>query len=299
VTHVDGLKRDIDTATDGFGAAVKAAKEADVVVLCLGEGRDLSGEARSRAFLNLPGAQENLFDEIAKTGTPIVLVLFSGRPLVFPEQFARAQAVFYAWHPGTMAGPALADLLLGKATPSGKLTVSFPRTVGQIPVYYNHRNTGRPPQKENVGIPMGTPQDPQGYFSKFIDVHSTPEFPFGHGLSYTTFDYSNLEVTPPKDKSGTLTVRAQITNTGHRDGVEIAQLYTRDLVASLTRPVRELKGFERVPLKAGETRAITFEVPATQLGFFNEAGGYLVEPGKFEVWVGGSSEATLRGEFEL
>jgi len=299
VTHVDGLKRDIDTATDGFGAAVKAAKEADVVVLCLGEGRDLSGEARSRAFLNLPGAQEKLFDEIAKTGTPIVLVLFSGRPLVFPDQFARAQAVFYAWHPGTMAGPALADLLLGKATPSGKLTVSFPRTVGQIPVYYNHRNTGRPPQKENVGIPMGTPQDPQGYFSKFIDVHSTPEFPFGHGLSYTTFAYSHLEVTPPKDKSGTLAVRAQITNTGHRDGVEIAQLYTRDLVASLTRPVRELKGFERVPLKAGETRAITFEVPATQLGFFNEAGGYLVEPGKFEVWVGGSSEATLRGEFEL
>jgi beta-glucosidase len=299
LVHAAGLKSDIDDTSEGFAAAVKAAKQAEIVVLCLGEGRNLSGEARSRAFLTLPGAQEKLFDAIAATGKPIVLVIFSGRPLVFPQQFACAQSVLYAWHPGTMAGPALTDLLFGKATPSGKLTVSFPRTVGQIPVYYNHRNTGRPPQKENVGIPMGTPQDPQGYYSKFIDVHSTPVFPFGHGLSYTTFSYSNINVTAPTGADGTLKVTATVTNTGSREGVEIAQLYTRDLAASLTRPVRELKGFERIPLKPGEKQAITFEVPAKALGFFNEAGEFIVEPGKFHVWVGGSSEATLRGEFTL
>jgi beta-glucosidase len=299
IIHAPGTKRDIDDSTDGFAAAIKAAKQAEVVVLCLGEGRDLSGEARSRAFLNLPGAQEKLFDAVAATGKPIILVLFSGRPMVFPRQFAKARAVFYAWHPGTMAGPALTDLLLGKATPSGKLTVSFPRTVGQIPIYYNRRNTGRPPQKENVGIPMGTPQDPQGYYSKFIDVHSTPEFPFGHGLSYTTFAYSDLVVTAPKSHDGTLTVTATVKNTGSREGVEVVQLYTRDLVGSITRPIRELKGFERVPLKAGEQRTITFNVPAKDLGFFNEDGRFIIEPGKFHVWVGGSSEATLRGEFEL
>jgi beta-glucosidase len=299
ILHAPGTKRDIDDSFDGFSAAVKTAKKADLVVLCVGEGRDLAGEARSRAFLNLPGAQEKLFDAVAATGKPIVLVVFAGRPLVFPEQFAKAQAVFYAWHPGTMAGPALSDLLLGKANPSAKLTVSFPRTVGQIPVYYNHRNTGRPPQKENVGIPMGTPQDPQGYFSKFIDVHSTPEFPFGHGLSYTTFAYSDLHVVGPGGLDGLLTVTAVVKNTGSRDGVEIAQLYTRDLVGSITRPVRELKGFEHVPLKTGEQRTITFSVPAKDLGFFNEEGRYIVEPGKFHVWIGGSSAATLRGEFEL
>ncbi|ATC65632.1 beta-glucosidase BglX [Nibricoccus aquaticus] len=299
ILHAPGTKRDIDDSTDAFAAAVKAAKKADVVILCLGEGRDLAGEARSRAFLNLPGTQEKLFDAIAATGKPIVLVIFAGRPLVFPAQFAKARAVFYAWHPGTMAGPALADLLLGTANPSAKLTVSFPRTVGQIPIYYNHRNTGRPPQKENVGIPMGTPQDPQGYYSKFIDVHSTPEFPFGHGLSYTTFAYSDLQVTAPSGTNGTLTVSAVIKNTGSRDGVEIAQLYTRDLIGQITRPVRELKGFERVPLKSGESRTITFNVPASELGFFNEDGRYIVEPGKFHVWVGGSSTATLIGEFEL
>jgi beta-glucosidase len=299
IIHAAGLKADIDEKTDGFDAAVKAAQQAEVVVLCLGEGRNLSGEARSRAFLNLPGAQEKLFDAIAATGKPIVLVIFSGRPLVFPQQFARAQSVLYAWHPGTMAGPALSDLLFGQATPSGKLTVSFPRTVGQIPVYYNHRNTGRPPQKENVGIPMGTPQDPQGYYSKFIDVHSTPVFPFGHGLSYTTFAYSNIAVTAPAGAEGTLKVSATVTNSGSRYGVETVQLYMRDLAASLTRPVRELKGFERVPLKAGESRTVTFEVPARELGFFNEDSTFIVEPGKFHVWVGGSSEATLRGEFEL
>jgi beta-glucosidase len=146
---------------------------------------------------------------------------------------------------------------------------------------------------------MGTPQDPQGYYSKFIDVHSTPEFPFGHGLSYTTFAYSELTVTAPKKHDGTLTVTANVKNTGSHDGVEVVQLYTRDLVGSITRPIRELKGFERVPLKAGEQRTVTFNVPAKELGFFNEEGRFIIEPGKFHVWVGGSSEATLRGEFEL
>jgi beta-glucosidase len=299
VLHAAGTKRDIDESTEGFSAAVKAARRADVVVLCLGEGRDLSGEARSRAFLELPGAQEKLFDAVAATGKPIVLVLFSGRPMVFSKQFAKARAVLYAWHPGTMAGPALADLLLGKAVPSGKLTVSFPRTVGQIPVYYNHRNTGRPPQKENVGLPMGTPQDPQGYFSKFIDVHSTPEYPFGHGLSYTTFAYSDLKITQPENAQGSLTATATVKNTGARDGVEVVQLYIRDLVGSVTRPVRELKGFERVQLKAGEQRTVVFSLPTRELGFFNEEGRYIIEAGKFHLWIGGNSEATLRGEFEL
>jgi beta-glucosidase len=299
IHYAPGLKTDIDETTGGFAEAVKAAQQSDVVVFCLGEGRNLSGEARSRAFLTLPGAQEKLFDAVAATGKPIVLVLFGGRPLVFPAQFARAQAVLYAWHPGTMAGPALSDLLFGKTAPSGKLTVSFPRTVGQIPVYYNHRNTGRPPQNEAVGIPMGTPQSPTDYNSKFIDVHSTPFLAFGHGLSYTTFAYSDLKVTAPAGQDGVLTVSATLTNTGSRDGVEVAQLYTRDPAASLTRPVRELKGFQRVALKPGEAQTVTFTLPARELGFFNEDGVFIVEPGQFHVWIGGSSEATLRGEFTL
>jgi beta-glucosidase len=297
--YAPGLKTDIDESTDGFAAAVKAARQSDLVVLCLGEGRNLSGEARSRAFLTLPGAQEKLFAAVAATGKPIVLVLFGGRPLVFPAQFERAESVLYAWHPGTMAGPALTDLFTGKISPSGKLTVSFPRTVGQIPVYYNHRNTGRPPQNEAVGIPMGTPQSPTDYNSKFIDVHSTPAFVFGHGLSYTSFAYSDIEVSAPAGSGGVLTVTATVANTGEHEGLEIVQLYTRDLAASLTRPVRELKGFQRVLLKPGEKQTVTFTVPARDLGFFNEAGEYVVEPGRFHVWVGGSSAATLKGEFTL
>jgi len=300
VLYAAGLPQATSTDTAGIAAAVKAAKKADVVVLCVGESHELSGEARCRAFLDLPGAQNQLVSAIAATGKPVVLVVFSGRPLTFAHAADAAQAVLFVWHPGTMAGPAICDLLFGRANPSGKLTTTFPRTVGQVPLYYNHKNTGRPSPlaKENLGAPLGTPQDPQGYFSKYLDTPSAPAYPFGYGLSYTSFAYSDLKVSDP-DSQGVLTVTITIANTGKRDGVEVAQLYTRQLVGSLTRPVKELKGFQRVALKAGESRTVAFALPKQSLGFYNNEGRFVIEPGKFQLWVGGNSVDGLPAEFTL
>ena len=250
VLYASGLKNSRDTSHSGFGAALDVARRADVVLFFLGEEQILSGEARSRAFLNLPGAQESLVDEIARLGKPSVAVILAGRPLTFHDTAARVNAVLYAWHPGTMGGPAVANLLLGRSVPSGKLTVTFPRTVGQVPIYYAHLNTGRPASSDEQGVPMGNPVEPTGYKSKYIDVDVTPEYAFGYGLSYTTFEYSNLRLGAPTIRMGdVLTVSADISNRGTREATEVVQFYVHAMTASVAQPVRLLKGFRRIQLK--------------------------------------------------
>ncbi len=300
VLYAPGLRTPRDTSRDGFPAALEAARAADAVLLFAGEDWNMDGEARSRAFLDLPGAQEALAEEVAKSGRPVILVIEAGRPLTFHNVAAKANAVLYIWNPGTMGGPALADLLFGDAVPSGKLTVTFPRTVGQVPIYYAHLNTGRPPSPNDLGIPAGTPVDPRGFVSKYIDVDFTPEYPFGFGLSYTTFEYSNLRLSAAAiPLGGKLTVSADVTNTGKYEAEEVVQLYTRDLVASVSRPVRELKGFRRVRLKPGEKKSVEFELGTADLAFHNTRMQLVTEPGAFQVWIAPDSDRGLRGEFRV
>jgi len=298
VAYAPALKNSRDASHDGFAAAEAAARGADAAVLFIGEERSLSGEARSRASLDLPGAQEELVAAIARTGKPVVLVVLAGRPLTFSKAAARAGAVLYAWHPGVMGGPAIADLLFGDSVPSGRLTVSFPRVTGQVPIYYNHMNTGRPSLGGAARISETV--QPEGDTSRYIDIDPTPEYPFGFGLSYTTFQYANVQVSSDSmTRSGELTVSAEVTNTGKVAAAEVVQLYTRQLAASLTRPVRELKGFERVVLQPGETRTVRFKLPAASLAFHNQRGDLVTEPGVFHVWVAPDSARGLRGEFRV
>jgi len=300
IVSARGLQNSRDMSHDGFRAAVDAARAANIVVLFLGEEQILSGEARSRAFLNLPGAQEALVDEIARVGKPIVAVILAGRPLTFHDAASKLNSILYAWHPGTMGGPAIASLLAGDSAPSGKLTITFPRTIGQVPIYYAHLNTGRPPEPEQRGIPMGDPGNPVGYTSKYLDVDATPEYPFGFGLSYTTFEYSNLRLSAPQVRLGNhLTISADVTNSGSYEADEVAQLYTRELVASVSRPVRELKGFRRVHLKPGEKGAVTFTLSTNDLAFYNERKQLVTEPGAFEVWIAPDSARGVEGKFAV
>ncbi|PYP08633.1 MAG: glycosyl hydrolase, partial [Gemmatimonadetes bacterium] len=276
-----------DTATAGFVEAVATAKQADVAVLVLGEAGDMSGEAASRANLDLPGIQPRLFEAIYATGTPIVLVLMNGRPLTIPWAAEHVPAIVESWFLGIETGPALAAVLFGDVSPSGKLPVTFPRAVGQIPLYYNHKNTGRP-------------TGPDKYTSKYTDLPVTPLFPFGHGLSYTTFSYSDLRLSSPRiTPAGTESVSVTVTNTGSREGVEVVQLYVHDEVASVTRPVRALAGFRRVSLKPGEARTVEFQLTPKELGLYNQNMKFVVEPGRFRVFVGGSSVGGLEAEFEV
>ena len=294
VLYATGLKTSRDEDTAGFEDAVRAAEASDAVVLFLGEEAAITGEAKSRAFIGLPGKQEDLAAEIAKTGRPVVLVVMAGRPLTFEAVADRAAAVMYAWHPGTMGGPAIAEVLFGLAEPSGKLTVSFPRTLGQSPVYYNHMNTGRPLYEETWIRPSLNDQ------SRYIDVDNRPRYPFGYGLSYTTFRYGDMILSSATFEDGdSLTVSAMVTNTGNRRGVEIAQLYIRDLAGSVTRPVKELKGFQRIPLNPGESRKVRFVLKASDLAFWNNRMDFKAEPGRFYVWIGPNSAEGLKGEFEL
>jgi beta-glucosidase len=300
VVYSPGLRSSRDSSSARFGAAQVAARAADVVLLFLGEEAILSGEAHARAFLNLPGAQDALVDEIAKTGKPMVAVILAGRPLTFHEVAQKVDGVLYAWHPGLMGGPAIADLLFGRAVPSGKLSITFPRTVGQVPIYYAHLNTGRPASAGELGIPMGNPVDPQGYTSKYLDVDFTPEYPFGYGLSYTTFGYSNLRVAPIKMPGGaTLTVSAEVSNRGSRAADEVVQLYVRDLVASVAQPVRELKGFRRIHLEPGAKQVVEFKLTRQDLAFYNERMQLVTEPGKFQVWIAPDSAGGVSGEFTV
>ncbi|WP_298392205.1 beta-glucosidase BglX [Flavobacterium sp.] len=277
------------TDKSGFEAAQNAAKNADVVVMVLGEHGFQSGEARSRTNLDLPGVQQELLEAVYKVNPNIVLVLNNGRPLALPWASEHVPAIVEAWQLGTQTGAAVAQVLYGDYNPSGKLPMSFPRNVGQCPIYYNNYNTGRPINAEkNV------------FWSHYSDVEKTPLYPFGFGLSYTTFDYKNLKVTPTASvKGGVVQVTVEVSNIGAYDGKEVVQLYIHDEVASLARPVLELKGFELVALKKGETKTISFQLTDKELGFYDNEGRYLVEAGTFKVRVGGSSDKGLEGRFEL
>ncbi|HQV31388.1 MAG TPA: glycoside hydrolase family 3 N-terminal domain-containing protein, partial [Calditrichia bacterium] len=304
IHYAPGLDFSRDKNRSGFEAAVAAAQSAEVVLFFAGEESILSGEAHSRAYLDLPGAQNELLEALAATGKPVVLIIMAGRPLVVGNLLDKTAALLYAWHPGTMGGPAIADVLFGKEAPSGKLTITFPKAEGQIPVYYAHKNTGRPPHSRKLtmmdDIPRRAYQSSLGDASRYLDIGYLPQYPFGYGLNYTRFEYGDLKLTSAVLKPGeTLTVSATIRNSGKRDGAEIVQLYIRDLVGSLTRPVRELKGFQKINLKAGESRQVSFELRPAQLGFYNGDEQYVVEPGRFQVWIAPDAQSGLMGEFEL
>ncbi|MDR2362281.1 MAG: glycoside hydrolase family 3 C-terminal domain-containing protein [Prevotellaceae bacterium] len=293
-----GYSRDGNTAH--FDKARRAAAAADVAVVFVGEEAILSGEAHSLSNLNLIGAQSDLLKAVKSAGKPVALVVMAGRPLTIERDLPYADAVLYSFHPGTMGGPAIFDLLFGRKNPSGKLPVTFVREVGQIPLYYNHHNTGRPaPEKVTTlaEIPLEAGQTSLGNTSFYLDSGRDPLFPFGFGLSYSSFEYSNLTVPEQLPPDGAITITATIKNSSNVDGTEVAQLYVRDMVASVARPVRELKGFQRVWLKAGETKEISFELTSGDLAFFGRDLVRRVEPGAFTVWVGGDSNASLSGGF--
>ncbi|NND59990.1 MAG: glycosyl hydrolase, partial [Gammaproteobacteria bacterium] len=287
-----------------FDDAVARAAKSDAVVLFLGEEAILSGEAHSRANIDLPGDQAELVRQIRNTGKPVIAVIMAGRPLTLTNIVDEVDAILFAWHPGSMGGPAIADLLFGIETPSGKLPVTFPRMVGQIPIYYNQKNTGKPPSAETIvhidDIDQHAPQTSLGMTAFHLDAGYTPLWVFGHGLSYTTFEYADLVVENDAVSLGqTLRFSASLTNTGDRVAEEVVQLYVRDLVGSRTRPVRELKGFQRVSVGPGETVSVSFELHTDNLAFYGRDMKPITEPGRFHVWIGGSSEASLQGEFRI
>ena len=288
VLYEPGLTFSRDKNKEGIAKAVAKAKQADVILFFAGEEAILSGEARCRADINLPGAQEEMMEALAATGKPVVLIVMAGRPLTIGKQVEQAAAVLYAFHGGTMAGPAIYNLLTGNAVPSGKTPITFPKMVGQIPLYYNRHNTGRPsydPPMLIDSIPIGCPQFSIGQSSYWLETPTEPLFPFGFGLSYTTFEYSD----PVADG---LTLSCTIKNTGEYDGYEVAQLYTRQLSGDVVRPIKELRGFEKVFIPAGESRTVTFTLSPEQLGYWHE----LIEDGKhsyyfatddvvFQAWI--------------
>jgi len=276
---------------DGFTEAVSIAKQSDVVILSIGEKRDMSGEAKSRSNINIPGVQEDLLKELVATGKPVVVLLNAGRPLVFNYTADNATAILYTWWLGSEAGNAIADVLFGDYNPSAKLAMTFPRSVGQIPIYYSHFNTGRPATNDNNHI----------YNSSYIDLSIFPKYEFGYGLSYTSFQYSNLELNKRKIKPNEqIEVTVTVKNTGKYDGEETVQLYLRDKVGSITRPVKELKDFKKIKLKPGEGQKIKFIIDKEKFSFYNQHAEWAAEPGEFELMIGASSEdIRLKDVFEL
>ncbi len=277
--------------TDGFAEAVNMAKQADVVILSIGERRDMSGEAKSRSNICIPGVQEDLLKVLIATGKPVVVLINAGRPLVFNFTADHAQAILYTWWLGSEAGNAIADVLFGDHNPSAKLAVTFPRSVGQIPIYYSHFNTGRPASSD----------DNHNYNSSYLDESIFPKYAFGYGLSYTSFAYSNLHVSAATiNRNEQIVASVSVTNTGKYEGEEIVQLYLRDKVGSIARPVKELKDFRKVLLKAGETKTIKFIIDNEKLSFYNQNLEWVSEPGDFELMIGASSEdIRLKGAFQL
>ncbi|WP_053978193.1 glycoside hydrolase family 3 N-terminal domain-containing protein [Mangrovimonas xylaniphaga] len=279
--------------TSGFEEAISVSKKADEIVLVMGEGHHMSGEAASRTNLKIPGIQPQLIRKIreANPHKKITLVLMNGRPINLSDEVDFVDAILEVWFPGTMGGAGTADVLFGNYNPSGKLTVTFPRNVGQVPIYYNMKNTGRPIPESNPG---------EDYKSNYIDAPNSPLFVFGHGLSYTTFTYSNFKLSSNKlTNSGAITASVTITNTGNKDGHEVVQLYVHDKVGSVTRPVRELKGFQKIFLKKGESQTVSFTISADDLKFYNSDMVYGVEPGTFEIAIASSSDFKFENEFEL
>ena len=275
------------TDRSGFGEAVNAARTSDVVVMVLGEHGFQSGEGRSRTDISLPGVQRELLEAVLKANQNVVLVLMSGRPLDITRESEVTPTIVQAWHLGSQSGNAIAQVLYGDYNPSGKLPMSFPRSVGQVPIYYNHKSTGRPTNPGNDVV----------FWSHYSDESNEPLYPFGHGLSYSSFSYSDLTVTQPEKGRAIVTVR--VANNSGVNGEEVVQLYLHDIAASITRPVKELKGFEKVMIKAGESQQVRFELGEDELGFFDNDGRLLVEAGEFEVMVGGSSVGGLSTKFTL
>jgi beta-glucosidase len=268
--------------------AVRIAGEADIAIVAVGESAEMSGEASSRSSLDLPGRQLDLVKAIVGTGKPVVVVLMNGRPLTINWIAERAPAILETWFAGIQAGNAIADVLFGDVNPGGKLPVTFPRSVGQVPIYYNHKNTGRPPDPNNK------------YSSKYLDVPVTPLYPFGHGLSYTEFKLADLRLSAQRIRpDGKITASVEVQNAGKRAGDEVVQLYIKDMAASVTRPVKELKGFERVTLQPGEKRRVEFTLAPEHLGFYNQGMRFVVEPGAFKVFAGTSSVDGLEASFEV
>jgi beta-glucosidase len=275
-------------SSDGFAAAVRAAKDSEVAIIAVGESADMSGEAASRSSLDLPGRQLDLVKAVQATGKPVIVVLMNGRPLTINWLAENSPAILETWFAGTQAGNAIADVLFGDVNPGGKLPVTFPRAVGQVPLYYNHMNTGRPADANNK------------YTSKYLDVPWTPLFPFGYGLSYTQFRISNLQLSAASiPVNGKLTVSVDVENTGKRAGDEVVQLYLRDVAASVSRPVKELKGFRRISLAAGQKQKVEFVLTPAELGFWNRQLRFAVEPGDFKVMVGSNSEDLIEATFTV
>lgn len=298
-----GLDYSRDKNTAGIARAVNAARQADAVVVFVGEESILSGEAHSLANLNLQGAQSQLIKELAATGKPVVTVVMAGRQLVIADEVMASDAMLYSFHPGTMGGPAIADILFGKVNPSGKTPVTFPRMSGQVPIYYAQHKTGRPANPTEMlidEIPVEAGQTSVGCRSFYLDAGNSPLFPFGYGLSYTTFEYSNLSLASDKlTAQDTLSISFTLKNTGKYDGTEVVQLYVQDKVGSVTRPVKELKRFQRVTLKAGESTQVSLSLPVSELAFWGYDMNYTVEPGDFTLWVGTNSAEGLTKDFSV
>lgn len=298
-----GLDYSRDKSTAGIARAVNAARQADAVVVFVGEESILSGEAHSLANLNLQGAQSQLIKELAATGKPVVTVVMAGRQLVIADEVKVSDAMLYSFHPGTMGGPAIADILFGEVNPSGKTPVTFPRMSGQVPIYYAQHKTGRPANPTEMlidEIPVEAGQTSVGCRSFYLDAGNSPLFPFGYGLSYTTFEYSNLSLASDKlTAQDTLSISFTLKNTGKYDGTEVVQLYVQDKVGSVTRPVKELKRFLRVTLKAGESTQVSLSLPVSELAFWGYDMNYTVEPGDFTLWVGTNSAEGLTKDFSV
>ena len=285
------LHRDNRTDRELLDEALKVAAGADVIVAALGESSEMSGESSSRTNLEMPDVQRALLQELLKTGKPVVLVLFTGRPLVLTWEEEHVPAILNVWFGGSEAAYAISDVLYGDVNPSGKLTATFPQNVGQIPLFYNHKNTGRPLQEGRWF---------EKFRSNYLDVSNEPLYPFGYGLSYTTFAYSDIHLSSTEmSADGELTATVTVTNTGSRDGAEVVQLYIRDLVGSVTRPVKELKGFEKIFLKAGESRKVSFSITPELLKFYNYDLQFVCEPGDFDVMIGGNSRDVKKARFLL
>jgi beta-glucosidase len=290
IMYAKGCEIDSDDKSN-FRQAFRVANQSDIVVMVLGEYHNMSGEASSRTNLDLPGVQKELISEIKKTGKPIVIVLMNGRPLTLEYENKVADALLEAWWPGTMGGAAVADILYGDYNPSGKLPITFPRNVGQIPIYYNVKNTGRPYDKNK---PHNT------YWSRYLDVDNSPLYPFGFGLSYTSFEYSNLSLDKQEYTFGEeINIRLEIKNTGKFDGEEVVQLYIQDLFGNVTRPLKELKGFQKLKLKSGESRLVSFTLTSDDLAFYNLDMSFKAEAGDFKVFVGTNSADVLESAFTL
>lgn len=306
IRMVAGLSYSRDKDTAHFGEVEQAARQADVILFFCGEEAILSGEARCRANLDLPGAQAEMMDRLAATGKPVVMVVMAGRPLTIGKQVEQADAALYTFHGGTMAGQAVYNLLTGKAVPSGKTPVTFPKMVGQVPLYYNRHNTGRPSYSAPMlidSIPVGCPQFSIGQSSYWLETPTEPLFPFGYGLSYTTFRYDNMAVSPVDGQKNHYVVSCDITNTGDRDAYETAQLYTRQLSGDLVRPIRELKGFEKVFVPAGESRTVRFTLAPEQLAYWHEQKEncesrvwLATDTAHFQVWIAPDSRCATQAD---